>query len=142
MAGGLWRAARRRADRALAHFHALEQAVASPISAVPRHYWQGPRAGGCGDEPAPTAWRAAADYRRWYVGSLPPESWACLVQPALGIPGPAGDAPEMAAAAFCGKNPVRAGVWLIAAGDPDPGPALSAHLAETATPGISAAWRG
>ena len=124
------------ADRALAHFRALEQAVASPISLSRARYWQGRALEVAGDEPgAQAAWRAAADYQSAWYGQLASEKLGLPMQPALGIPGLAeATLPEWRGSALR-ENPVwQAGVWLIAAGDPDQGQRFLAHLAETAAP--------
>ena len=123
-------------DRALAHFKALEQAVTSPISLARAHYWQGRALAAQGDAAgADAAYRRAAGYQSAWYGQLAAEKLGLAMQPELAIPNRAeASLPEWRSSALR-ENPVwQAGVWLIAAGDPDQGQRFLLHLAETAPP--------
>lgn len=123
-------------DRALAHFKALEQAVASPISLARAHYWQGRAHEVAGNaDTARAAYLSAARYQSAWYGQLAAERLGLAMQPALAVPGLAADSlPEWRGAALRENGVWQAGVWLIAAGDPDQGQRFLLHLAETAAP--------
>ncbi|WP_374633187.1 transglycosylase SLT domain-containing protein [Paracoccus sp. (in: a-proteobacteria)] len=123
-------------DRALVHFHALEQAVASPISLSRAHYWQGRAHEAAGNaQAARTEYGRAAGYQSAWYGQLASEKLGLPMQPALAIAGPAADSlPEWRGTELRENGVWQAGVWLIAAGEADQGQRFLLHLAETADP--------
>ena len=123
-------------DRALVRFKALEAGVTSPISVSRALYWQGRALEAQGNAAqADAAYRRAADYKSAWYGQLAGEK---LGQPlnfaTLGGQRAGGSLPEWRGSSLR-ENPVwQAGVWLIAAGEPDQGQRFLLHLSETATP--------
>jgi len=124
------------ADRALAHFRILEQAVASPISLSRAHYWQGRALEAGGDDAgAGAAYARAARYQSAWYGQLAAERLGLPMQDGLAVAGRSETSlPDWRGSALR-DNPVwQAGTWLVAAGEPDQGARFFLHLAETAAP--------
>lgn len=123
-------------DRALAHFHALEQAVASPISLSRAFYWQGRAHEAGGDAVAAgSAYARAAGWQSAWYGQLAAERLGLPMQPALAVPGRAEDSlPDWRGSPLRENRVWQAGAWLAAAGDPDQAARFLLHLAETAAP--------
>ncbi len=123
-------------DRALGHFRALEQAVASPISLSRALYWQGRALEAAGQQAgAGAALARAAQFQSAWYGQLAAERLGLAMQPALAGAGADGsDLPEWRGSALRQQPLWQAGVWLIAAGDPDQGQRFLMQLAESAAP--------
>ncbi|SMG24145.1 soluble lytic murein transglycosylase [Paracoccus sp. J56] len=123
-------------DRALAHFQTLEKAVASPISLSRAHYWQGrayEAAGKTAD--ASAAYTRAAGYQSAWYGQLAAEKLGLPMQPELAIAGRSTETlPDWRGSDLRENRIWQAGVWLIAAGEPDQAARFFLHLAETAAP--------
>lgn len=123
-------------DRAHAHFHELEKAVASPISLSRAHYWQARALEAGGDRAgAEAAYAKAAGWQSAWYGQLAAEKLGLPMQPGLAIAGRSETTlPDWRGTALR-DNPVwQAGVWLTATGAPDQGQRFFLHLAETAPP--------
>ncbi|UXU75386.1 lytic transglycosylase domain-containing protein [Paracoccus sp. SMMA_5] len=124
------------ADRALTHFQRLERASASPISLSRALYWQGrahERAGRAAE--AEAAFGRAAGWQSAWYGQLAAERLGLGMQAELALPGQGWDSlPEWRGAALRNDRIWQAGVWLMAAGQPDQGQRFFLHLAETAAP--------
>ncbi|SIQ37924.1 soluble lytic murein transglycosylase [Paracoccus thiocyanatus] len=123
-------------DRALRHFRALEQAVASPISLSRAHYWQGRALEAAGDGTgARAAYERAAEHQTAWYGQLAAERLGLPMQPGLALSGPGADSlPDWRGSALRADPVWQAGTWLVAAGEPDQGARFFLHLAETAAP--------
>lgn len=123
-------------DRAAQHFARLPVAGSGPITLSRSHYWQGRAAEAQGDAAAArAAYTRAAAHQTAFYGQLAAEKIGVPMDPALAIPGRATESlPDWRGAALT-ENPVfQAGVWFIAAGDPQQGQRFFLHLAETAPP--------
>lgn len=123
-------------DRAHGHFQALEQAVASPISRSRAHYWQGRALQAKGDRAgADAAYAAAAGWQSAWYGQLAAEKLGLPMDATLAIPGRSeATLPDWRGAALRDNGVWQAGVWLVAAGEPDQAQRFFLHLAETAAP--------
>ncbi|WP_240200178.1 MULTISPECIES: lytic transglycosylase domain-containing protein [Paracoccus] len=123
-------------DRALDHFRTLEKAVASPISLSRAHYWQGRALESKGDGTgAEAAYGRAAEYQSAWYGQLAAERLGLPMQPTLALAGRGEDSlPDWRGSSLRSNVVWQAGVWLMAAGQPDQAQRFFLHLAETAEP--------
>lgn len=123
------------ADRALAHFGRLDSA-ASPISRSRAHYWLARAHDAAGqDAQAQKEYAQAAQWQTAYYGQLAAEKLRQPMQPELAVPGLATDTLPDWRGSDLRLNPVwQAGVWLLAANEPDQAARFFLHLAETAPP--------
>ncbi|WP_246098764.1 lytic transglycosylase domain-containing protein [Paracoccus laeviglucosivorans] len=123
-------------DRALAHFQRLEAGVASPIPRSRAHYWLARTHDAAGQAAqAQDQYAQAAQWQTAYYGQLAAEKLRQPMQPELAVPGLASDTLPDWRGSELRQNPVwQAGVWLLAANEPDQAARFFLHLAETAPP--------
>ena len=124
------------ADRALAHFRALAQGSGSPITLARAHYWQGRAHEAAGNAAAARGqYLLAAAWPTAYYGQLAAERLRLPMPPGLAVPGRGAETlPDWRGSALRLDPVWQAGVWLIAAGQPDQGARFLLHLSETAAP--------
>ncbi|WP_205961413.1 lytic transglycosylase domain-containing protein [Paracoccus endophyticus] len=122
------------ADRAAAHFARLPDRDSGPITLSRAHYWRGRAAEAAGDTAAAdAAFARAAVHQSAFYGQLAAERTGARMTPALAVPGRAVETlPDWRGAALLDHRVFQAGIWLVAAGQPQQAQRFFLHLAETA----------
>ena len=123
-------------DRAAQYFALLPVANTGPITLSRTHYWQGRAAEAQGNaDAAHAAYARAATQQTAFYGQLAAERIGVPMDPALAIPGRAVETVPDWRGSTLSENPVfQAGVWFIAAGDPQQGQRFFLHLAQSSAP--------